>query len=270
MFGMRVTALMFVRNGEQYLERSLRQFAGQGIDAAVIDHGSADGTAEILRRLRGAPVREVMNVPYEGYMDIEHLLILQREQMRRLGSDWYVRVDADEILQSDRPGETLAAGLARVAADGSDVVNFNEFAFVYESDERSYAGTDYVETMRSYYHFAPQPLRLMRAFRAGLPVDNVSSAGHTLPLDRLQLYPGTFVLRHYIALSRAQAEAKFVGRSYPARNLARGWHHNRVNLRPEQFAAPPADKLCRLAHASDALDASRPMKTHFWQWERSG
>ena len=66
-------------------------------------------------------------------------------------------------------------------AAGFDAVNFNEFVFVYEDDAVSYVGTDYVEAMKSYYHFAPQPIRLVRAFRAGLPVDNLESGGHFMP-----------------------------------------------------------------------------------------
>lgn len=266
---MRVTAMMFVRNGAEYLPRCLRHFAEQGVEVAVLDHGSTDATPEILRAHRGAPVLATRSLPYEGLFDLEQMLLIQREQARRIGADWYILAGVDEIMQSDRPGETLRDAIARVAAAGFDSINFNEFVFVYEDDAVSYVGTDYVETMRSYYHFAPQPIRLVRAFRAGLAVDNLESGGHLLPLDRIKLYTGTFALRHYITLGRAHAVAKYVGRKFAPKNLARGWHHNRVNLSAEQFAAPPAENLFRLANPSAPLDATRPFTTHFWQWERS-
>lgn len=267
---MHLTALLTVRNGEPYLERCLRQFAEQDIDTVVIDHGSTDRTPGILRARRGAPVREVVNVPFEGHLDLEHMLLVQRELVRRLDADWFIRVDVDEILQSDRPGETLRDGIVRAAAAGFDAINFNEFVFVYESDEISYAGTDYVAAMRSYYHFAPKPNRLMRVFRAGLPVDNVASAGHALPLDRIRLYDGNFVMRHYIALSRRQAELKFLTRRFAQKNIARGWHFNRINLVASQFAAPPPAMLQRLERPEDVPDASRPLSIHFWEWPRGG
>lgn len=266
---MKAIALMFVRNGEAYLERCLRHLGEQGLGVVVIDHGSTDGTPAILARHRPHHVRDVVRVPYEGVFDLEQMLLLQREQALRLGMDWYLRVDVDEIPLSDRPGETLHQALERVDAVGWDAVNFAEFVFVYDSDTISHAGSDYVESMRSYYHFAPEPVRLMRAFRSGLPVDNVAHAGHKLPLDRVRLYEGTFVLKHYIALSRAHAEAKYLGRSYAPRNLARGWHFNRVNLRADQFAAPPADRLLHLGSPDAPLDASRPLSTHFWEWVKT-
>ena len=252
---LKIVAQMFVRNGAPYVERCLRPFAEQGIAVSVVDHGSTDETVALLERHRGAPVCDVMHVPYEGHIDLEQMLLLLREQARRFPADWYVRVDVDEILETDRRGETLADGIERAAAGGADVINFNEFVFVYEDDEVSYAGTDYVKAMRSYYHFAPAPRRLMRAYRADLPVDALASAGHVFPPDRVKLYPGDFVLRHYIALSRARAETKFLTRRYPARSLARGWHHNRVNLTAGQFAAPPAERLLRLPSPDAPLDA---------------
>ncbi len=263
---MEMTALMFVRNGEAYLERCLRHLGEQGLDVVVIDHGSNDGTPAILARHRPHCVRDVVRIPYEGAFDLEQMLLLQREQTLRLGLDWYLRVDVDEIPLSDRPEETLRQALERIDAGGWDAVNFAEFVFVYESDTVSHAGTDYVESMRSYYHFAPEPIRLIRAFRSGLPVDNVAHAGHKLPLDRIRLYEGTFVLKHYIALSRAHAEDKYLGRTFALRNLARGWHFNRVNIRADQLAAPSRDQLQHLESPDSPLDASRPLSTHFWEW----
>lgn len=261
-------AQMFVRNGAEYLPRCLRHFRRQGVEVAVVDHGSTDATPDILRAYLGDPVSELQHVPYAGHFDLEQMLVLQREAQRRIGADWYILAGVDEILESDRPGETLCDAIARVATAGFDAINFNEFVFVYESDSGSYVGTDYVETMKFYYHFAPQPVRLVRAFRAGLPVDNLASGGHLVPLDRIRLYYGTFTLRHYIALGREHAAAKYVGRKFAPKNLAKKWHHNRVNLSAEQFAAPPVDQLFRLENPAAPLDTSRPFATHFWQWPR--
>jgi hypothetical protein len=265
---MRVVAQMFVRNGEDYLPRCLRHFREHGIEVAILDHGSTDATPDILRAHRVDPVADVVHVPFEGVFDLARMLTLQQETSGSLGADWYILAGVDEILESDVPGEKLCDAIERVDAAGFAVVNFNEFVFVYEDDEVSYVGTDYVQKMLSYYFFAPEPLRLMRAVKAGADSGYVSSAGHRVSVEPARIYPGTFILRHYMTLGREHAVAKYVGRKFAPKNLARGWHFNRVGLQPGQFAAPPAVRLLRLPHPSAQPDASHAVSTHFWQWPR--
>ena len=264
---LRIVALLAVRNGAPYIERYVQQFAGQGIRIAAIDHDSTDGTYEFLKQHEGAAVCNLIRVPFDGVFDLRAMMIRQQEQAKRIDAEWLIRADIDEIFQTNRPGEALTAGIARAAAAGAQVINFNEFVFVYETDQVSYAGTDYAATMKSYYHYGPFPLRLMRIFQAGLPVSTLEYGGHMFPPGSVRVHKESFVSRHYIALSRAHAEGKYLNRRFSAANVARGWHFNRVNMRREQFAAPPASRLKKTASLDQPLDASQPEKKHFWEWQ---
>jgi hypothetical protein len=95
--------------------------------------------------------------------------------------------------------------------------------------------------MTTYYFFELEPHRLMRAWRRDLMpgMDN----GHRLTSDRLKLYPQNFILRHYIALSHAQAVQKYVGRRFDPAELARGWHGNRLGIAESDLMLKPSRYL---------------------------
>jgi glycosyltransferase involved in cell wall biosynthesis len=263
----RVIAILAVRNERPYLANCLNHLIDNGLDFAVIDNESTDGTRALLREQRFVRrLTAFRSFPFDGTFDWTGLMRAREEIALYADADWVVFVSADEIMHSYVPGETLSAALARIAAQGFDVVDFNEFVFLPVDG-------DYVpdcaepQPLRHYYFFEPARPRLMRARRTGLDVSHVEAGGHVLEGQSYRLSPETFALRHYLFRDQAHASAKYAGRTFRPDELVRGWHGNRVGVPPSRFILPPKSALHCLDRPEDRnLRRDRPRATHYWQW----
>ena len=262
-----VTALMFVRNEAHGLATVLQHLFRDGLQLAVIDHSSDDGTATLLDRHADRIVAR-RNLPFTGVFDLAAMLEAVGDLAVGLRTDWFVLWSGDEILQSPVAGESIREGLARADRGGANVVNFDEFVFVPSSETAAHEGRDFFTEMTGYYHFAPHPLRLMRAWRADAGL-RLGSAGHRLEGASLRIHPENFLLRHYPHLSLTHARRKYPTRCFAPAALARGWHHNRVGIDPMAVKLPPRDRLRHVTHPDDrGLDTSDPWREHYWESAR--
>lgn len=265
---LRICALIAARNEARYLRELLPRLAAQRIDVALIDQDSDDGSAALYREFAGTPLIAVENLPFDGYFRLHGILERKREILSRLHHDWVVHQDADELLEWDAPGHTLRDAIERADDQGCNVVDFLEFVFLpYESSRQP--RTSHTE-FRSYYHFAPVPDRLNRAWRRDAALDNSASGGHRLTGER-RIAPAPGVLRHYIGLDQTHLRAKYLHRRFDPVNLARGWHANRVGLDARSLTLPARDHpVLRHRAAGDCLELARdaPQALHYWHWPR--
>jgi glycosyltransferase involved in cell wall biosynthesis len=265
----RVAAVMVMRNERAYVRNCLRHLIDNGVDFYVIDNESADDTREILAAPEIAPhLIGLETYPFDGSFDWAGLMQARERAARAVDADWILFVSADEMMHSYRPGETLSAAIARIALDGWDVIDFNEFVFLP-------VGADYVSDraglppLQHYYFFEPHKPRLMRARRADLDVSHLAAGGHTFA-GEFRLAPESMALRHYIVRDQAHAFRKYRERLFRADEVERGWHRSRVGQAHAAFALPPPTALHRLDRPeSRALDRSAPRATHYWQWDSS-
>lgn len=263
---MRITALLAVRNEARYLPVTLKPLADCGIDLALIDHGSHDAPLA-LAEASGVRVVRFAALPYRGYFSLTEQVKAKGRLATELDTDWLIHVDADEILESPRTGETLRDGLERVAREGYEVVNFEEFVFVPTRQHPNHERGDFHRSMLSYYFFEKRALRLMRAWK-NLPIAAQVDGGHRVKAERpLVMCPESFVMRHYLVLSQDHANAKYRERRFAPEDLAKGWHRSRLNV-PPTVALPDESELERLA-CWNSKDFSRrsARKHHFWQTE---
>lgn len=260
-------ALLAVRNEARHIRRILSVFITQGIDVVVIDNDSTDETAAICRQFLGEGVLFMERLAWTGCFDLSAQLAAKEAVAARLDHDWLIHTDADEWMQSPRPGETLLDGIRRVSAQGYNAINFEEFVFL-PVDERSKPGTHYEREILYYYFFEPSKNRLMRAWQRNAALSNRASGGHRLSGDQLNASPETFILRHYIALSQQDALNKYLGRTFSATDLSKNWHGNRLALTKEQLRLPRKELLKELpAWDSRAFDRTDPKRRHFWEWD---
>ena len=259
-------AIMAVRNEAPHIERALRTFIRQGIDVVVIDHASIDSTVDICSQYIGGGLLRIEHLPWEGVYDQTAQLAAKASIVRELHHDWIIHADADEWLQSIVTGETLREGITRVSSLGYNVINFDEFVFLPPPDETGDLH-DYEKKLLHYYFFAPFEKRLMRVWKRSDGLSNLGSGGHTLTGGELNVAPDNFILRHYIALSQEHALQKYLGRTFSAVDLAKGWHANRVNLTARQLKFPSLRKLKQLEHwHSVDFDRGDPKRNHYWEW----
>jgi glycosyltransferase involved in cell wall biosynthesis len=255
---------MASRNEAGYIEHALRRVIDDGMEVVLLDNGSTDGTREIAERFLGGGLQCIEDQPFTGAFDLAEQLRRKAEIVAGASHDWIVNAAPDEWLHATSEA-TLSEFLEREVASGTQVVDFVEYVFLPPVGVDMF-GEDVRRLTTSYYCFAPAPFRLMRAWRRGLPVDLVQSAGHRFrEIDPAIVHPRPQVLRHYIGLSWSHAIAKRADRVYPEHALARGWHANRRDYR----SARPVVGHPALRRAEPwwvrRLDDSAATRHHFWQ-----
>ena len=260
---MRVVALLAVRNEKRYLARCLEHLHLHGVETCLIDNDSTDATLEIAERFRDRGVFRIDRLPFTGAFSLDEQLAVKERLATEIEADWFVHHDADEIREPPRPYQTLRDGIEAADRQGYNAIDFDEFVFVPTADDEPHGDGDYVERMRHYYYYEPDsPDRdRINAWKKGPVVDLRRFAGHRVVFPGLRLFPQPFVLRHYIALSRAHAVEKYGARRFAAPELARAWHGDRAAFDPIAFRFPPAERLKRLVSGGD-FDKSAPWRAH--------
>jgi len=256
---MRVVALLTARNEEAYLERCLTHLHSQGIETCLVDNGSTDRTRAIAEAFRVRGVFRIETLPFSGDFDLSAQLEQQQKLADEIPADWFIHQDADEILEGPPEWPTLSAAIAAVDAQGFDAINFDEFVFSPIAGE-DFDGRDYVALIRRYYFFEPRSVRLIRAWKKGAGLNLASSGGHRAIADRTRPFPRNFILRHYVGLSLSHLKAQYLGRVFPADELERGWHRNRVATTLDFVRLPKPDQLIDVDREGWRID--RKHKTH--------
>ncbi len=265
----KAVAVMAVANEEVHIERALCDLIGEGLDVILIDHDCDDRTIALARPFLGRGLLSIERLPWTGRFSIAEQLEAKRRVIDRVDHDWIVHVDADEWLSAPEEGQPLLDGLRTADAAGCNAVHFNEFVFVPRAGEDLYAA-DYRRRSTRYYFYQRQYPYLVRAWKHRSGLDNRSSGGHLIS-GPVRQYPVDFPLRHYIALSEAHAQRKYVGRSFEESELADGFHYDRVGLTRAVLRFPADDDgpMRTLEHwSSKRFDTSAPVGKHYWQWRQ--
>jgi hypothetical protein len=111
---MRLFGVAMVRDEADVIEAFVRHNLSLLDGLAIVDHGSLDGTGDILAKLEaeGLPVF-VTRASEPGFFQSRHLTELAREMLGRQGADFVFALDADEFLKiGSRPA--LESALAAV------------------------------------------------------------------------------------------------------------------------------------------------------------
>jgi glycosyltransferase involved in cell wall biosynthesis len=266
LYRMRVLAILATYNEERFIAGCLEHLFAHGVEAYLCDNQSSDRTVAIASRYLGSGLRAIEEIPRDGTYRWRRILRRKEELAAELAADWFLHLDADEVPLPERPGQTLAEGLAEADAGGSNAVEFSELTFVPTREAPDHDHPDFRRTMRWYYPFAPRELHLVRAWkRQPQPVDLASTGGHVAQFPGWRLHPRRLRLCHYLFLSREHAVRKYVRKTYDPEEVSGGWHGWRATLAEDAVCLPSRDDL-RTTHSEDDLDPSSPRKTHCLLW----
>ncbi len=95
---MKLVMTLLVRNEADIVEANLDYHLAQGVDFVIVtDHGSSDGTAELLRPYERAGVAEVLREDGEEHHQGVRVTRMARLALSRHGADWVIHNDADEF-----------------------------------------------------------------------------------------------------------------------------------------------------------------------------
>lgn len=259
----RIVALLTCRNESLYLERCLQHLYEQGIETCLIDNESTDNSLEIAKKFRKKGVFRIEKQPYNGYFDLVEQLQLKQKLVQEIDADWFIHHDADEIREAPIPFKTLREGIIDADIKGYNAINFDEFVFLPTTADENFEGLDYYKEMIYYYFFELGPNRRVNAFKKpNVSFDIVSSGGHYVEFEGLNIYPENFILRHYIMLSKKHAINKFCKeRIYSTSEIKdRGWHGSRATFTAEKLCLPNKENLKNIK--SGRWDKSDIWKRH--------
>ena len=261
---MKVLVILAVRNEAPYLKVLLPYLFEQNVHIHIIDNDSTDKSQQIFANY-SSEYLTTEKLPFKGQFSLKEQLSKKQEVVLNSDADWIIHHDADEILQSTKPGENLRDLITRVDNLGFNAINFLEYVFLPENELVDYAGSNYLQSMHHYYFFEPKKTRLIRAYKRNVNLENVSSGGHILRGEGLNLYESNMSLRHYICLSLDRLRRKYGERTFSNEELARGWHRNRVNRDWQKVTFPNLSLMTDVT--KKGLSTDNPYNKHFWSWD---
>jgi hypothetical protein len=260
---MRVIAILATYNEERFVAGCLENLIRQGLQVYLIDNDSTDSTVTIAERYRGSGLIGIERLPRAGVFSLRQQLARKEMLSATLDANWFIHVDADQIVLPPRSTQTLAQALAEVDALGYNAVYFHQFAFMPTREEPDHDHPDYQETMRWYFPHEEEFPHSLRAWkRQDAPVELRWSGGHRVRFPGLRMYPKAFRYRHYLFLSIEHAIRKYVHKRFDPAEVADGWHTWRTRLPPEMIRLPSRVEL-RNYESDDTLDHSMP-RTHYF------
>jgi len=262
-----ICAIIAARNEAQYLRVLLPILASQGIDVAIIDNESTDGSQELYSQF-AQNIISVTSLSYKGYFSLSDQLATKNELLKSLiNYDWILHHDADEIMEHYKAGLTLRDAIEEANENGHNALNFDEFVFLPEPGNDYFNKNYYVDLLR-YYFFEPHPNRLNRAWKRNAQLSNISSGGHILSGNALSISSPNHILRHYIVLSYDHAQLKYLNRSFDIVDLNIGWHGNRLDFNKNNLKLPINNNYIYKLSTYDQRNFCRanPTKKHFWEW----
>jgi hypothetical protein len=225
----KVCAILAAYNEADIIEEAVRKLIAGGVEVFVIDNGSTDRTVEILSPLVGKGVVDIRTVKFreEGreIYDWTSILRLKEDLSRKLGFDWYLHVDADEIRYAPWPQLTLREGLDRVDHSGYNLVNFKLFNFRLTHD--MVESSDYERDMPNYSVGEYFNQYQVKAWKAHRDIDITAHGGHIARRPDARIYPVRFIHKHYPVRSLQHGRRKILQERKERFNRAEkqlGWH----------------------------------------------
>lgn len=259
---MRAIALIATYNEERFIVPCLEHLVRHGVEAYLIDNESEDRTVPLARQFLGRGLAGIETWPRHGVYRWQGILERKEQLAATLEADWFLHHDADEIRLPPRSGQTLREALAAADQQGFNAVNFLELTFVPTRESPDHDHPDYLRTMRWYYPFLPSFPHQLKAWKKQPgPVELAWSGGHLIRFPGLRMDPTSFLMRHYLFLSKAHAMRKYVRKTYDPEELSIGWHQARARLRTEDIALQPEAELRRYV-SDDLLDPAAPLQRH--------
>jgi len=241
----RLLAVLLCYNDGDILRETISYLLEQDHQVIAWDHGSDDGTAEVLASF-GSDLLESTFIPrdfdfYRLYPTMsQHLLDNYVEQF-----DWISWPDQDEFLEGPNRSKSYRDWIYEVADSPYDWIQFCNFNYWWTADDDASATTNR-ERVRHYALF-PDCAPRIRSWRAS--VTNIREFNHNPPLGTQ--YPELFNLCHYPMRNEQQMQRRLEKDRAGLRRGGANFHYDNM-LQREQLLRIPASAL----HFDDGGDLS--------------
>ena len=210
---MLIIALTPVYNEEQTIAKSIEDSLDNGLVPIVLDNGCTDNTMDIVKSL-GVQAYQIITPVYSHIQLIKFGVC----NARKLGCDWYVLKDADEIFTT-YSGLKVCEEIEKADRDGYNCMDMDLYEF-YPTTADDMSISDYTERIK-YYTFLPAPE--VRIIKSSPEI----SKSHTHFADgTLRMSPVKLILAHYkfLGLEHGKAKVKARRERYDPLEIAQGSH----------------------------------------------
>ena len=154
----RIVAFTIVYNEEEIIEKCLKNSKEQGLIPIVIDNGCTDETIRIAKGL-GVRVFEHITQKYHVYMLIEKAIL----KAKKMGCDWYVLKDADEIFET-YDGRRVVEVVDEADKAGYNCMRFDMYEFWPTVDD-DLSITDFTKRIQHYSYYGSDYLKMIKNSR---------------------------------------------------------------------------------------------------------
>jgi glycosyltransferase involved in cell wall biosynthesis len=268
-------AILAVKNEQRHIPFVLEALINEGLDVVLLDDGSSDNTVELAKPLLGKGLLDIHSRPDQGKFDWTNVLKWKEKVARSYNHEWLVHVDADEWLQHPLPNHSLMDLIVEADSIGANAIDFEEFTFLPIKDLA--LGEDARRVFTSYYWHKPEASGYLRAWKRSAGLTNSRTGGHGLhPVfpwitKRLKVHKAKGILRHYPILSAEHLKEKYQSRVFSKKEVAKGWHIDRIPLSNWEFSLSINHHVFSLKNPDDkSFNRSQPTSLHFWypEWPK--
>ena len=197
---MKIIAFIIVYNEEEIIEKCIENAKEQGLEAIVIDNGCTDSTIEIVKSL-GIPVYENKTEKYK----IHEIFRWAIACVKKIGCDWYMLKDADEIFETYDRKITVREAVIKADKEGYNCMRFDLYEFWPTVDD-DLSIKDFTERIRYYSYYSVDRASIIK----NDPLFNVDI--FTFPVGKGKLSPDRLILRHYKFINLEQGRRKVKSR----------------------------------------------------------
>jgi Glycosyl transferase family 2 len=183
---MKLVMTLVVRNEADIIEANIDYHLAQGVDFVLVtDHGSDDGTSEILERYVRDGVAQVIRDDREGHRQSERVNRMVQIAAEQYSADWVINSDADEFWWP------LAGSLRDVFASvpdefGQIAVQLRHFLPLSDTSGEFYARLVYRESESLDLYGQPTMPKVAHRPRRDV---RVAPGNHALFVDGLRMVP---------------------------------------------------------------------------------
>jgi len=212
----RIVAFTIVFNEEEIIEKCLENTREQGLIPIVIDNGCTDGTIKIVKDM-GVPVFECKTEKYHVYLMIERGI----SRARKIGCDWYVLKDADEIFET-YDGRRIIEVVDEADEAGYNCMRFDMYEFWPTVDD-DLSIADFTERIQYYSYYGSDYLKMIK----NSPEIYTRDPHRPGRVSRNKESPTRLLFRHYKFIGLEQGKRKARNRLIVKPSATKKRHHHR-------------------------------------------
>lgn len=238
---MNILATMTVLNEEDIISEVIEDIINQKIKPVVLDNGSSDETYEILKDYERKG-RIILTQSSESGVKSNVIRRKLYDVALTYSPDWFVRIDADEFLETGQENKSLREGICEADNGGYNLIQFNRFDFFMTDDDEEASSVK--KRLRYYSYQNDFQYRAWKYF-PGINRDTISHFPLFPKEITYKIFPKKFVLRHYPFRSREQAEKKMSDRKEKLGDLIKpeGRHSHYYRILNQDYSGKTDHKL---------------------------